>query len=209
MGKYKLELSKEYIDKIEKNDELSKEKSKDLTERTITGVPVGPWAYYHTTSTAYNCYGYATQFLDFVNPCYYSHGDSLYGLNKYGVNYFTSDVIKSFVISDSATKGVSARVVSGSNANLRSNEFLICLRAGYHDIDNDGKITINKNLVEADYHFMVRNVDGKWSHKPGGTPSENLGYINPSTYNWRMKQPDGSIYANFYNSNTIYIAISN
>ena len=52
-----------------------------------------------------------------------------------------------------------------------------------------------------DYHYMIQLEDGSWAHKRGSTPSEYLGFINPSDYDWINE------YIN-YDSNVIYFAVS-
>lgn len=53
---------------------------------------------------------------------------------------------------------------------------------------------------------MVKNSGGGWSHKPGGTPTANLGNINPSTYNWSFTT-GGVTHNYFYSSTPIYLAV--
>ncbi len=59
-----------------------------------------------------------------------------------------------------------------------------------------------------DYHFLLQNSDGTWSDKPGSSPSRKLWNIDPTTYYWNLMYADGTVAkSNFYNSNTIYIAV--
>lgn len=173
----------------------------DLGGEIITYyLPDGSWPFYSSSSTSYNCYGYVNQYKTFHNPGYYKSGSDTYYLNLYGLSYFTSTKLRDLVIVDFNQKERTARVVSGPTASLSPFEYLIVVRAGVHDCDSDGVIEIGNG--EADYHFMVKNSNGGWSHKPGSYPTEYLGNINPSTYNWKL----GS-YNYFYNSTPVYLAV--
>jgi len=86
----------------------------------------------------------------------------------------------------------------GYTVDLKSDEWLVCMRIGV----NDGLY---------DYHFWYRANDGNWYNKHGwANESEEMiasGVVNPSTANsssgWALGE-----YQGFYSSNTIYYAIS-
>lgn len=88
------------------------------------------------------------------------------------------------------------RVVSGYDAVLEQNEWLVCMRVG---------VNSSKGY---DYHFWYRANDGKWYNKHGPYHASECveGVVNPTTANgssgWTL---DGVI--NFYSSETIYYAV--
>lgn len=53
-----------------------------------------------------------------------------------------------------------------------------------------------------DYHWMLQCSNGGWCEKHGQTASNYVGMINPSNHSWNL----GS-YQNFYDSNTVYLAV--
>lgn len=109
------------------------------------------------------------------------------------------------------------REVTNYNDNLKSNEWLVCMRVGVNkDIITDEKG--NKGLC--DYHFWYRASDGKWYNKhgwfneskcienvlnPSSIPADNssgweLVYRNPVT-------GANETYKNFYSSDTVFYAV--
>lgn len=88
------------------------------------------------------------------------------------------------------------RVVSGYNAALEQNEWLVCMRVG---------VNSSKGY---DYHFWYRANDGKWYNKHGPYHASECveGVVNPSTANgssgWSLEDS-----INFYSSQTIYYAV--
>ena len=209
---YNLVVTEEYKKQFEAKaliEDISEEFIVSNPEIELYFVPTfdASWPYYYTATTSYNCYGYASQFKQFINPGYYYGGDNLYGISTYGAGYFNSSTLAYLVKKDLNDQGRSCRTVSGPDAALETDEFLIVVRAGIEDFNNDGQISIGGSKSEADYHFMVKNSDGGWSHKPGGTPTVYLGNINPSTYNWKFVY-DGQTVNYFYDSPAVYLAIS-
>lgn len=92
------------------------------------------------------------------------------------------------------------RVVSGYEAALAQDEWLVCMRVGVGYISN--------REVLYDYHFWYRASDGKWYNKHGWTQASECvdGVVNPSTANDSTGWQLGDI-PNFYSSNTIYYAV--
>ncbi len=68
--------------------------------------------------------------------------------------------------------------------SISSNEYRVALR-------------VVQGTTNYDYHFMIQLNDGRWADKPGSYASRNLGYLNPTTYNWGA-----------YNSLVAYFAVS-
>lgn len=133
---------------------------------------------YRTNNSKYvNCLGYALELNVWVNPAM-----------NYGE---TVDTVYNRVVTEAKKYGKICRKLSSKDAYLRPYEYKVAMRVGSH----------NGNF---DYHFMVQVKQNGWAHKRGQTPSEFLGAINPSTYNW------GSLYgvSNFYDSSTLYFAVT-
>ena len=71
-----------------------------------------------------------------------------------------------------------------------------------------------------DYHFMLQLNDGTWAHKPSIAETRIITNINPSAVNWDQPiidlaylQSTGivkevGVNPNYYNSKTIYFAVS-
>lgn len=158
----------------------------------------GAWPYYYVKGDSMNCYGYASQLNQFLNP-----GDLTFsegGIDKFKAAYFQDvNVIAQCVAADISGKDRNIRIISGPSVPLEANEFVMVVRTGFHNDDNNNELIIGD---EVDYHFMVRNKDGNWSHKQGKLASVNLGKINPSTYNWSRKDRDY-----FYDSPPVYFAV--
>lgn len=92
------------------------------------------------------------------------------------------------------------RVVSGYDAALEQDEWLVCMRVGVEVIPILGNYY--------DYHFWYRASNGKWYNKHGWTNASECveGVVNPSTANdstgWVL-----DYITNFYSSITIYYAV--
>lgn len=89
--------------------------------------------------------------------------------------------------------GRSARIINQTDV-VYSNEYRLALRTG-------------QNSQHWDYHVMMQCSDGGWCDKPGEKGSRYLGKINPSTYSWDFIYNNGTVEKNFYNSETIYLAV--
>lgn len=94
------------------------------------------------------------------------------------------------------------RKVNGYDSQLYSNEWLVAMRVGVGDYNNDGNI-------DFDYHFWYRANDGKWYNKHGLAGNSEMvsgNVLNPSTANYSNGWKLNGI-TNYYSSNTIYYAI--
>ncbi len=90
------------------------------------------------------------------------------------------------------------REVSGYDAPLNSNEWLVAMRVGINSYAS----------IKYDYHFWYSASNGKWYNKHGAlNPAGEVsgGIINPSTANssdgWKL----GGNY--YYTSSTVYYAV--
>lgn len=145
------------------------------------------WPYTAQNSRRINCYGYASRFNKFINPgdisnsggSPISHGEES-----------PVDKVAQYVIEDLERASRGGRIIDSATAPINSNEYRIAVRMG------------NQQGVY-DYHFMLQCSDGAWCDKPGQTPSRYLGFIDPSRYSWDL----GTYIKNFYNSETIFIAV--
>lgn len=61
----------------------------------------------------------------------------------------------------------------------------------------------NNEIVACDFHFIVQTNSGGWAQKQGTHASEYLGLININNRNWNKNN-----YVNFYDSETIYLAVT-
>lgn len=140
----------------------------------------GAGAYRSVTSINVNCLGYALNINKYVSNAYIdmNHNDSVEAVfNK----------VKAYIVND---LGRECRLTT-YNSLLRPNEYRIAMRVA------------NYSETNFDYHFLVQLSNGGWAQKQGPLPSENLGSINPTTYNWS----NGGI-SNYYNSSTLYFAVT-
>lgn len=160
------------------------------------------WAYAQTYSENYNCYGYASNFLQFINPGSYSNGDLVSNPSQSAITtYFNVNNTANKVLADLSRMGRPSRIISSATGTVSSTEYRIAVKTGLHDLNNDGIYSLANG--EADYHFMLQNSDGYWSEKPGSYPSQWDSTQNPSTWDWSCAG-----YSNFYNSSIIYIAVT-
>ena len=170
----------------------------DIFEVCIDGVSSGispsfgygaAKPYTRTDDTKFNCLAYALGETEWRNITGYD-----------GTN---SDVyaVAELLFSDLHSAGYSVRMLQFNNSPIYDDEVRIAMRIG-----------------ESDFHFMVQHNDGTWSHKPGATHSRLATGMNPSEMSW--DQPKVSIVLlllniyyetyteNYYNSPTVYFAIS-
>ena len=89
------------------------------------------------------------------------------------------------------------REVSGYDATLASNEWLVAMRVG------------KNSTYGFDYHYWYRANNGKWYNKHGwreGSEMVSGNVVNPSTANssdgWKLNG-----ITNYYSSSTVYYAI--
>lgn len=104
---------------------------------------------------------------------------------------------KSGVLGECFPRGF--REVSGYDAALEQDEWLVCMRVGVGAVNN-------KQLY--DYHFWYRASNGKWYNKHGWHKASECveGVQNPSTANSSSGWTLGNI-VNFYSSRTVYYAV--
>ena len=160
----------------------------DDIQKVLTSYGVA-WAYVSNSSNGTNCYVYALGSTGIYNP-----GDYAYtGGATYTTSSTVNDVVN-YMKADAQRDGKTARSISSATSTINSNEYRIVTRVGYHNVPGYGWTW--------DYHWMRQTSSGGWCHKPGQNPSANLGNINPSTYSWDL----GTLYTNFYDSATKYIA---
>ena len=136
-----------------------------------------------TSSTNMNCLGFALQIDKFL--------DTELGNNVYGSSVETLSKMVLQYVQNKTNKSIrripgypSAPTYSVSGA-----EYRFAMRV------------TNTTSDDWDMHFWVQTSDGKWAEKPGGTPSEVIGFGNPSTMSWNTHGIN-------YNSKTIYFAVT-
>ncbi len=162
---------------------------------TLTGEPQMKWVfeeaatvgedgpYTEHTSSAYNCMSYALKhYSELLRPDGFVKGTHL-------------AEAKAGVVSAAAARGIHLREIGENDVLNPKKEYRIAFRVGYHEIQGVG-------VTFSDFHFMLQHNDGTWSHKMGLLPSEDLGDINPSTYQWLNN------YGQEYNEGTVYYAVS-
>jgi RHS repeat-associated protein len=149
--------------------------------------------YEESTSTKYNCYAYALGEKDW----------RYVGGRPDAVTDFDVDSVALMVMDDVKKLGRSIRPLESYDSPIDSNEYRIALRTGVED-----------------YHFMVQNSDGSWSHKPGQCKTRQIDGANPSVVPWDRILIDANIWyqfhyivevdiePNYYDSKTLYFAIS-
>lgn len=113
--------------------------------------------------------------------------------------------VASKVLSDVASRNRSIHVIDGPYGHVNDNEYRFCMRVGSHYISDLG-------IYQPDYHFWLQTDTGEWCDKAGwfnaATQKETY---NPSNENWDLGYSINNVphtYVNFYDSDTIYFAIS-
>ena len=138
--------------------------------------------YKPTTSTKYNCYAYALGETEW----------KYVGGSPDAVQDFSVENVAQMVLDDAKVDGRSMRIIDSYDSPINPNEYRIALRTG-----------------EADCHFMLQHSDGSWSHKPSSLPSRLIAGDNPSEIAWDGHAKTGRvIYNNYYNSKTVYFAVT-
>lgn len=132
------------------------------------------------------CFSYALEVSD--NPPFrvspYETVDTFYDYQVYP--YITE------------TLGRSCRKLSSQYSPIGSSEYRVAMRIGIHT-KQEGK----DEIVACDFHFIVQTNSGGWAQKQGTHASEYLGLININNRNWNKNN-----YVNFYDSETIYLAVT-
>ena len=149
--------------------------------------------YVPSDSQEYNCYAYVL-------------GERTWryvGGRSGAVKDYDVDKVAQTVLDDLQKEGRSARIIDSYDSEIKSNEYRIALRTGKND-----------------YHFMVQHNDGSWSHKPGICETRLIDGANPSVVSWDLPQINRRQYymygvvkevgyvPNYYNSKTVYLAIT-
>lgn len=165
--------------------------------RPVTTMPA-------TTENYRNCFCYAfNQSQDMLGSAVGAASLKLYNMTvedalKTTRMFMEGSDGKSGVLGKCFPKGF--RVVSGYDAALEQDEWLVCMRVGVE------VVPIFDNFY--DYHFWYRASDGKWYNKHGWRNASECvdGVVNPSTANnstgWAL-----DYITNFYSSETIYYAV--
>lgn len=134
--------------------------------------------YKQVSTEKINCYAYALGLSKKNNPGYIANPAS--NTPGVGVQQWAEGVERDM---KKLKRGI--RRINGPHSYIFSEERRIAIRGA----DGGG-----------DYHFMVQNSDGSWSHKPGQLDSESLKDRGecPNTIQWDST----------YNSSIIYFAIT-
>ena len=142
-----------------------------------------------------NCYAYAIGVDEARNPN-----------NNPNITDFSLSNIIRLVELDFKTKLKPRKIrqLKNIDSKIESDEYRIALRTGSHIIN--GKL-------EEDYHFMVQHDDGSWSHKPGLLEARKLKTgETPETASWDLYEFVNNkvsvAYVNFYDSKTVYFAVT-
>ncbi len=141
-----------------------------------------------------NCYGFAIGIAAFLQI----------GVSSGRLPAKVNDV---FIMADSieadlVALGYKFRRLSGMDAKLYNDEIKIAFRVG---IEPYKYTTVDDKVIPVyDFHFMVLTKSGQWAHKSGQMPSVLFEQgQNPENISWNYKEVN-----NYYNSTTIYFAIS-
>ena len=155
----------------------------------------GAVAYTAVNTIEPNCYGYALQ---------RSEAKYIGGEDK-KINNYDVDILADVVMEEVKDVGRSIRKIDSYDSPIKRTEYRIAFRTG-----------------EEDYHFMMQNSDGTWSHKPGVAKSRLIDGENPEVVAWDkiaidkyawdtygdvIEDPSRTI-PNYYNSHTVYFAVS-
>lgn len=115
------------------------------------------------------------------------------------------ETIVARVLSDVASRNRSIHVIDGPYGHVNDNEYRFCVRVGSHYIADLEK-------YKHDYHFWLQTDTGEWCDKAGWYNAATLkGDVNPSNENWNYNYYINQVqhtYTNFYDSDTIYFAIT-
>ena len=105
-------------------------------------------------------------------------------------------VVPVVVLDDAKADGRAMRIIDSYDSPINENEYRIALRTALRPGSED-------------YHFMLQHSDGSWSHKPGTLPSRLIDGDNPSEITWDAPSMiEGLTFVNYYNSKTVYFAVT-
>lgn len=157
---------------------------------TLTGCSSKDYSTYYgaankyvaSSSKAYNCYAHALGLRTWT----------LVGLGKFTKTSYTVKGIANQVIEDLKSMGRKGRIIDNWDSKIKNNEYRIAVRVTLANMA--------RRIGQYDYHFMVQHSNGRWSHKPGQTPTILLKEgANPSSK---------GVWSYYYNSIIIYMAIT-
>ena len=153
------------------------------------------WPYIEKNGSVPNCYGYA---LGISSEC---HPGSFSGREYYQQPVET---IRDNVKADMAQSfNGGGRSIDSNISTISSWEWRVAMRTG-EGIINLGPLGA---YYTWDYHFWLQTNTGTWCHKPATNPSVHLGNVTPHTASWDLKIRGYEPIPNFYNSNTLYLAL--
>jgi hypothetical protein len=182
-------------------------------EDSISNFGIAP-DYYATSSTDLNCFGYALRMYDTWVNIYNANGFIVFYNNQFNETDFISDIVPAVLFTINDQQFYSARQID-ENDMILSNEYRIALRIGDVNTTSTLHTFLPSNIQQTaqdDFHFMIQLEDGNWAQKLGQYPSEELLNIyDVSTFYWdydRYINNALNFVPNFYNSTTVYFAIS-
>lgn len=137
----------------------------------------------------YNCYGYAIDYYDRINPGAIS-----------GITYVATASIStmaSWVKSDLIALGYTVSGLSTTipSTSVTDHTHVICIRK-----DDDGLYDSSSGIIKYDFHFMKLKADGNWYHKPGTTCVLKYNYTPTNSRVWISEGYNGESY--LYSSRT-------
>ena len=135
----------------------------------------------------FNCYLYA---LGVTTP-----PPKVNGRRDDGVDIYENDTVEMIaerVIQNVRNvRGRNIEIIDGPTAHINNEEYRFCLRVGHYK-------------GNWDYHFWLQSENGEWCDKPDWRNAARVqGDVNPSEQNWEHMGV-----ANFYDSETIYFAVT-
>lgn len=151
--------------------------------------------------------GYQTSYR-YINCYLYALGETEYDPLHYTLSMGYGDNVETIaarVLIDVANRNRSIRIIDGPYGHINDNEYRFCMRVGNQYIADFGQ-----NIY--DYHFWLQTETGEWCDKAGWYNAATLkGDVNPSNENWNLDytvNQNPHTYTNFYDSDTIYFAIT-
>lgn len=172
--------------------------------------------FYPTSNTGLNCFGYALR----MTNTWINIDDTSGNQISFAVTDMSSDDLYSIIVPGVLYTiedlGYDVRILSSGYADVDTDEYRIAFRIGnLSNTTGDGFILVPSgttiNNLDDDYHFMIQLEDGNWAEKQGSEPSfEFSGSDFPSAMDWNLYSIGSrtSYISNFYDSDTIYFAIS-
>ena len=157
-----------------------------LSDSDVTledNVLVGDWK---SEYTQYNCYAYAIDYSQGMNPGDFSgtgdeNGDGWPDYIFTGSVSDAADCVRSDldIFGYTVTKFTTTR----PNTSVTAHTKLICIRTDVDGVNTRGY---------CDYHFMKKGEDGNWYHKPGATNPLRYLYTPSNGTDWVCEGYDGT-----------------